>query len=219
MGVLHLVAMAVVHATLLPATDRSGDAGDRALEHWLLACVLVAAGTTLLWLACCVRIDPGGNRWVPPPRRSGVPPVPDPATGCLPVSLAIVAVTLATLVEVLAVVGPADAVWLTAVTLLVQLVGVVVTSFVVLSAVMPAVLIVTGLRRRDPAEGGGAATGPALVTSGVASYAALVLAALPVAVLGLDLAVGGWATASVLAVVLVAALAVRFGYVRRARPA
>jgi hypothetical protein len=182
----------------------------------LAAGALAGAVTTLVWLALCVRIEPGGNRWVPPARRSGVPPVPDPATGCLPAILAVLALALATVVEVLAVAGGADAIWLTGVTLLVQLVGVVTAAFVVLSLLMPVVLVVTGLGRRDAAEAGGP-TGPALITSGIASYAALGLVALPFLVL-LDLSPTWW-VALVLLVVLVAALVARLLHVRRARPA
>jgi hypothetical protein len=216
-GVLHLAAMAVVHATLLPDVDRLGEAGDRALERWMLACVIAGAATGVVWLLACVRIVPGTNAWVAPPHRSGWLPLPDPATGCLPVVLAVLALSLATLVEVLAVVGPQDAFFLAAVTMMLQLLGAAAAVTLVLWPVMAGVGIVVGLGRRGPADGGGGATGPLLVTAGVASYAALALVACLPAWL-VDLPVQWWMPA-VLAIVLVVALVTRIVLGRRARPA
>jgi hypothetical protein len=215
-GVLHLAAMAVVHATLLPEVDRLGEAGDRALERWMLACVIAGAATGVVWLLACVRIEAGANRWVAPPRRSGWLPLPDPATGCLAVVLAVLALSLATLVEVLAVIGPQGAFLLTAVTLGLQLVGTIAAVTLVLWPVTAGVGIAVGLGRRGPADGGGP-TGPLLVSAGVASYAALALVACLPAWL-VDLPVRWWMPA-VLALVLVVALVTRIVLGRRARPA
>jgi hypothetical protein len=215
-GVLHLAATAVVHATLLPGVDRMGEAGDRALERWMLACVLTGAGTGVVWLVACVRIVPGSNAWVLPPQRSGWLPVPDPAMGCFPVVLALLALSLATLVELLAVIGPQDAFLLTAVTLLLQLVGTSVAVALVLWPVMAGVDIAVGLGRRGPAEGDGGPTGPLLVWAGVAAYAALALVACLPAWL-VDLPVRWW-MAAVPALVLVVALVTRIVLGRRARP-
>jgi hypothetical protein len=216
-GVLHLAAMAVVHATRLPDVDRAGEAGDRALERWMLACVLAGAGTGVVWLLACVRIEAGANRWVAPPRRSGWLPLPDPATGCLAVVLAVLAVSLATLVEVLAVIGPQDAFLLTAVTLLLQLVGTIAAVTLVLWPVMAGVGIAVGLGRRRPADGDGGPTGPLLVSAGVAAYAALALVACLPAWL-VDLPVRSWMPV-VPALVLVVALVTRIVLGHRARAA
>lgn len=215
-GVLHLVASAAVHAVLLPDVDQPGEAGDRALERWMLACVATGGVTAVVWLLACVRLEPGANRWVPPPRRSGWLPLPDPATGCLPVVLAVLGLGLATLVTVVAVDGPRDAVWLTGVVLLLQLVGATAALIAVGWTVMPGVGIVAGLSRRGSPDGDGGPTGPLLVWSGVAAYAALALVAcLPARLV--DLPVRWWMPVG-LALVLVGALVTRAVLGRRARP-
>jgi hypothetical protein len=216
-GVLHLAAMGIVHAALLPEVDRMGEAGDRALERWVVASVLTAAGTALVWLLACVRMVPGTNAWVAPPRRSGWLPLPDPATGCLSVVLAVLALGLVSLVEVLAVVGPRDAVWLTGVALVLQLAGATAAVLAVGWLVMPGVCIVAGLSRRGPIDGDGGPTGPLLVSAGITSYAALALVVACLLLLLLDLPVSGWVPV-LLALVLVVALVARIVLGRQLSP-
>jgi hypothetical protein len=215
-GVLHLAGSAVAHAVLLPGTELAGEAGDRALERWMLACVATGAVTAVVWLLACVRLEPGANRWVTPPRRSGWLPLPDPATGCLSVVLGVLGLGLASLVTVLAVNGPRDAVFLTGVVLVLQLVGATAAVLAAGWLVMPGLGIVAGLSRRGPADGDGGPTGPLLVWSGVASYAALALVACLPAWL-VDLPVRWWMPAGP-AIVLLGALVARAVLGRRARP-
>jgi hypothetical protein len=215
-AIVHVAAMGFVHAALLPDTELAGDAGDRALERWMLACVLAGAATAAVWLLACVRVVPGANRWVTPPRRSGWLPLPDPATGCLPLVLAVLGIGLVSLVEVLALTGPRDVVFLTGVVLVLQLAGAAAAVLAAGWLVMPAVGIAAGLSRRGPADGDGGPTGPLLVWAGVASYAALALVACLAAWL-VDLPVR-WVPA-VPALVLLGALVTRIVLGGRARPA
>jgi len=136
--------------------------------------------------------------------------------GCLPLVLGVLGLGLASLVTVLAVTGPRDAVWLTGAVLLLQQVGAAAVLIAVGWTVMPAVGIVAGLSRRGPPDGDGGPTGPLLVWSGVAAYAALALVACLPAWL-VDLPVRWWMPAGP-AVVLLCALVARAVLGRRARP-
>jgi hypothetical protein len=190
------------------------------LERWLVGLAVTAAVTTWVWMLATVRLDPGANRWVPPPRRTGSPPLPEPATGCLPLVIAIVAIVLATFLGVLAVDGPGDAALLTVGVLTVQLAGAVVAGAVPLMVVMPVVTLAAGIGRREPAEGGGGPTGPALVASGVASFAVVLLVVVVAGAIGRVVPPGpALAAAGALVLAFVGALVHQVRYLRRARPA